>query len=102
MIEKLKKIESKLASKFIFDYDMSKSTWFRAGGKAKAFIVVENKHDLDVILQSKGNIPIYVLGAGSNLLVRDNGFEGIIIKLGREFNKLEIMVKSSLKWEKNQ
>ena len=90
MIEKLKKIEPKLKSKFYFDYDMSKSTWFRTGGKAKAFALVDNYKELDIILNTIEDFPLYVLGAGSNLLVRDNGFNGIIIKLGREFKDIKI------------
>ena len=42
MIEKIKKLESKLKSKFYYNYEMKRLTWFRAGGKAKILAIVEN------------------------------------------------------------
>ncbi len=90
MIEKIKKLESKLKSKFYYNYEMKRLTWFRAGGKAKILAIVENSQELDIILKSKGDLKYYIIGAGSNLLVRDNGFNGILIKLGKGFNKIKI------------
>lgn len=89
MKEKFNLIQDKLKSKFFFDYDMSKKVWFNAGGKASIFCLVDNEKDLEIILNT---IPDYVnyevMGAGSNLLIRDEGFKGLIIKLGKNFNKL--------------
>jgi len=90
MKEKLIKLSSSLESNFFYDYDMSKATWFKAGGKAKALIVVKNEKELEIIMQSINQFPYYILGSGSNLLVRDIGYDGIIIKLGKSFNKIEI------------
>ena len=52
MKEKLIKLSSSLESNFFYDYDMSKATWFKAGGKAKALIVVKNEKELEIIMQS--------------------------------------------------
>ena len=90
MIEKIKKLEKTLNSKFYYDYETKNLTWFRTGGKAKVFIVVENFKDLENIIKSIGNTKYYIVGAGSNLLVRDNGFNGILIKLGKKFNEIKL------------
>ena len=83
-------IASKFDSKIYFDYDVGKLTWFRTGGKAKRFIIVENKKELEIILNEINDQNYYILGSGSNLLIRDNGFNGTILKLGKEFNDLKI------------
>ena len=83
-------IIKKLRSKIYFNYNVGKLTWFRTGGKAKVFIIVENSHELEIILNELDNKNFYILGAGSNLLIRDKGFNGIIIKLGKGFNNLRI------------
>ncbi len=84
-------ILKKLKSKFYFDYNIGKLTWFRTGGSAKIYILVENSDELEIILNEIHDHKFYVLGSGSNLLIRDNGFDGIIIKLGKGFNTLNII-----------
>ena len=86
----ISEIQSKLESKIILDYDMGKSTWFRVGGKALGYIIADNINDLKIILSYKDKINYFIIGVGSNLLVRDDGFDGIIIKLGKKFNRIEI------------
>ena len=83
-------IQSKIRSKILLDYDMSKSTWFRAGGKAQGFVIINNIKDLKTIINYSDKIKYYITGAGSNLLVRDEGFDGIIIKLGKNYNKIKL------------
>ena len=90
MIEKIKNIESKLKSKFYYNYEMEKITWFRAGGKTKVFVVVEDPYELDIIMHAIDDLQYYVIGAGSNLLVRDKGFDGVLIKLGKGFNEIKL------------
>ena len=83
-------IQSKIKSKILFDYDMGKSTWFRAGGKAKGYVTVNNLKDLKTIVRYEDKIKYSIIGVGSNLLVRDSGYNGLIIKLGKNFNKIKI------------
>ncbi len=83
-------IQSKIKSKILFDYDMGKSTWFRVGGKAKGYVTVNNLKDLKTIVRYEDKIKYSVIGVGSNLLVRDSGYNGLIIKLGKNFNKIKI------------
>ena len=70
-------------SKVYLDEPMSKHTTFRIGGPADIFIKVETQEELLFTLESakKGNIPITILGNGSNILVKDKGIRGIVIKL---------------------
>ena len=90
MIDLINEIQSKIQSKILLDYDMGKSTWFRVGGKAKAYVIVNNIYDLKTIINYGNEIRYCVIGVGSNLLVRDQGYNGIIIKLGRNFNKIKL------------
>ena len=83
-------IQSKIKSKILFDYDMGKSTWFRTGGKAKGFVNVSNLKDLKTIVSYQDKIKYSIIGVGSNTLVRDSGYDGLIIKLGKNFNKIKV------------
>jgi UDP-N-acetylmuramate dehydrogenase len=66
-------------------------TWFRTGGPAQALFEPEDEADLSYFLQRLGAVhEILVLGAGSNLLVRDGGFAGVAIRLGQGFEKIAI------------
>ena len=77
MIEKLKKIEPKLKSKFYFDYDMSKSTWFRTGGKAKAFALVDNYKELDAIICVSAPMKIRI----ERVVERDKSTQNKVMKI---------------------
>ena len=90
MENKFLEIRNKLESKIYFDINIGKYTWFRTGGNAKVFAIVENSKELEIILNEINNDDFYILGSGSNLLVRDNGYQGAIIKLGRGFNSINI------------
>lgn len=69
---------------------MSKHTSFHIGGNADIFINVTNIETLKYVLElnKKYNIPIYIIGNGSNILVKDKGIRGIVLKVN--FQKLEI------------
>ena len=87
MIESIKKLdlESKMQnSKFYYEEPMSKHTSFRIGGPADLFIEVGTFDDLETLLKiddiHNAGIPITVVGNGTNLLVKDGGISGIVIK----------------------
>ena len=86
----INKIQSKIKSNIFSDYDMRKSTWFRAGGNAFGYVTVNSISDLKTIISYSDQIKYYIVGVGSNLMVRDGGFNGLIIKLGKNFNKIKI------------
>lgn len=73
----------------IIDEPMKKHTSFKIGGIADYFIYVRNVEELIFIIDrlNKNNINYYIVGNGTNLLVRDNGFRGAIIKL--MFNEIK-------------
>jgi UDP-N-acetylmuramate dehydrogenase len=71
--------------------ELAKSNWFQVGGPAEVLFKPEDKEDLaDFLKQKPKNVPVTVLGVGSNIIVRDGGIEGVVIKLGRGFAGCEI------------
>ena len=91
MSDKIIELSDKLKSKIYLDYNVGKHTWFRTGGNAKIFAIIENNFELEVILNELNNENFYIIGSGSNLLIRDAGYNGVIIKLGKEFNSVNII-----------
>jgi UDP-N-acetylmuramate dehydrogenase len=72
------------------DEPLKNHTYFKIGGPASIFAVPEDTEDLKTVLKliKKYEIDYYIIGNGTNLLVSDDGFKGIIIKIGEKFNKL--------------
>lgn len=69
---------------------MSEITWFRVGGPAQLLYTPADEADLAYFFANKPmELPVTVVGLGSNLLVRDGGIPGVVIRLGRGFNKIE-------------
>jgi UDP-N-acetylmuramate dehydrogenase len=59
-------------------------TWFRAGGPAEVLYIPPDADDLAAFLKElPEDVPVTVIGVGSNLLVRDGGVSGVVIRLGR-------------------
>ena len=94
MREIIDKIDYNFKTKFYYNYDTAKNVWFRTGGKAKVFCVVDNEKELSIILKNIGDIPYEIIGGGSNILVRDGGYEGVLIKLGKNFNQIKLKKNS--------
>ncbi|MFW2380817.1 MAG: UDP-N-acetylmuramate dehydrogenase [Acidimicrobiales bacterium] len=64
---------------------------YRVGGRASAIVDIDSVHDLEVVRNlTPERVPFLVVGAGSNLLVSDRGFEGVVIRLGAEFATVEV------------
>ena len=76
----------------IIDASMDKYTSFKAGGKAKALIIVEDKEQLKRLLKfvNEKKWEYILIGNGSNLLFSDEGYDGVVIKLGEGFKKIRI------------
>lgn len=73
------------------DGAIARYTWFRVGGPAEVLFRPADVTDLANFLASKPeDVPVTVLGAGSNLLVRDGGVEGVVIRLGRPFSTIRV------------
>ena len=74
------------------DYDLKKKNWFNIGGKTKVFYKAENLKELVSFLKKLDNKKkIFILGAGSNTLISDNLFDGVVIKLSKNFNNLSLL-----------
>jgi UDP-N-acetylmuramate dehydrogenase len=74
------------------NFALSKVTWFRVGGLADVLFKPENEADLAGFLQkTPSEIPVFILGVGSNLLVRDGGIRGVVIRLGRGFTDIKLL-----------
>lgn len=69
-------------NKILIDEPMKNHTTFKIGGKADFLIKAEEKEDIALVYKYaiKNNIPVYIIGRASNLLVKDNGIRGIVIK----------------------
>ena len=97
LFDSLKKFSEQTSGKLIFDYDLKKTNWFNIGGNAKAFFKPENLRDLINFLKNFGNKEkIFILGAGSNILIKDQGFDGIVIKLGKNFSNISILPNKTI------
>jgi len=73
------------------NFDLSKSNWLGIGGKARFFFKPKDLKDLQIFLRNNNqHLPIIVIGSGSNLLVRDKGFDGVVIKFGKDFDYIKI------------
>ena len=80
-----------LRGRLLANQKLGDFTWFRVGGPAQAFFMPEDEDDLAYVLRNMpAEIPVTVIGAGSNLIVRDGGVPGLVIRLGRGFNEAKI------------
>lgn len=89
----LNKIQSILSENCIYrDEPMKKHTTFRVGGNADLFVTPKTKEEVKsvVALCKQEGVPYYILGNGSNLLVGDKGYRGVIIQIYKEMNKIEV------------
>ena len=76
--------------KILLDAPLAPYTWLRVGGPADVLFLPEDEDDLAGFLaQLDPDLPVTPIGVGSNLLVRDGGIEGVVIRLGRGFSKVE-------------
>ena len=97
LISEIKEIKKNISSKILFDEKLSKYSWFNIGGPAKIIFKPKNLNELSIFLRNlKGSNKIKVLGAGSNTLIRDGGFDGIIIKFGKSFSHLSLLNQNML------
>ncbi len=82
LIERLPPVRGRLSEGAALD----RITWFRVGGPAEVMFRPADRDDLAAFLAAKpADVPVTVIGVGSNLLVRDGGVPGVVIRLGREF-----------------
>ena len=74
------------------DYDLKKKNWFNIGGKTKIYYKAENLKELIKFLTKIQNKEkIFILGGGSNILITDKKFDGVVIKLANNFNNISLL-----------
>ena len=96
-LDDLEKIEFSDNSRLNFDHDLSRLNWFNIGGKTKIFLYANSLKDLSIFLNKFNNRgKIFVLGAGSNVLFKDEKYDGVVIILGKNFSNITILNENIL------
>ena len=80
----------KISGVYKKNFSLSKLTWFQTGGKAEILFLPKDITDLQFFLKNFKKKPINIIGGGSNLLIRDGGLKGVVIKLGKGFDFIQI------------
>ena len=87
LIDRLPKVRGELVA----DAPLAPLTWFRAGGNAEVLFRPADADDLaDFLAGTPEDVPVTVIGVGSNLLVREGGVPGVVIRLGRGFMNISV------------
>jgi UDP-N-acetylmuramate dehydrogenase len=87
----LKAAMPELRGRLLANQSLAELTWFRVGGPAQILFMPEDESDLAYVLAHLAReIPVTVIGLGSNLIVRDGGVAGVVIRLGRGFGEVTV------------
>ena len=87
LIERLPQVRGRLEA----DAPLARFTWFKVGGPADALFQPEDADDLVAFLAGKpADVPVTVIGTASNVIIRDGGIEGVVVRLGRGFAGIEV------------
>ena len=91
IVPDLKASAPKLRGRLLANQSLAELTWFRVGGPAQALLMPEDEGDLAYVLgHLPADLPVTVVGLGSNLIVRDGGIPGVVVRLGRGFNDITL------------
>jgi UDP-N-acetylmuramate dehydrogenase len=91
-IDKLENFSKQIKGKLVFNYDLKKTNWFNIGGKTKAYFKPDSLNELISFLKNFGKTEkFFILGAGSNILINDKIFDGVVIKLGKNFSNISLL-----------
>jgi UDP-N-acetylmuramate dehydrogenase len=87
-----------LRGRLLPNQSLAELTWFRVGGPAQVLFMPEDEGDLAYFLEHlSADIPVTVIGLGSNLIVRDGGVPGVVIRLGRGFSEVKVEADSRIR-----
>ena len=96
-IDKLENFSKQVKGKLVFNYDLKKTNWFNIGGKTKVYFKPESLNELISFLKEFGKTEkLFILGAGSNILVNDGIFNGVVIKLGKNFSNISLLPNKTI------
>jgi UDP-N-acetylmuramate dehydrogenase len=94
MIINLEKLSLEFNNNLKLDYDLKKRNWFNIGGKTKVFYKANDLKELIKFLKKiEDKEKIFILGGGSNTLITDKMYDGIVIKLSNNFNNLSLLAE---------
>ena len=97
LISQIEAIKNKISGQIQFNENLSKYSWFNLGGPAKVVFRPKSLNELSMFLKNiKGFKKIKVLGVGSNTLIRDGGFDGVVIKLGKSFSHMSVLNENTI------
>jgi len=87
-----------LRGRLLANQSLAELTWFRVGGPAQVLFMPEDEDDLAYLLAHlPAEVPVIVIGLGSNLIVRDGGIPGVVIRLGRGFGEVKVEADSRVR-----
>ena len=88
LVPLVKRTMPELRGRVLANQSLAELTWFRVGGPAQLLFMPDDEPDLSYFLAHlPANVPVTVIGLGSNLIVRDGGVPGAVIRFGRGFNE---------------
>ena len=88
----LEELSSEFNDNVKFDYDLKKKNWFNIGGKTKIYYKANNLKDLIKFLRKiEEKEKIFILSGGSNTLITDKTYNGVVIKLSSNFNNISLL-----------
>ena len=97
IVDDIKKFALNIKSDIFFDFNIKKLNWFNIGGKTKIFFKPKSLKELiDFLKLYSHRSKIFILGAGSNVLFKDETYDGVIIKLGPNFSNISILNKNMI------
>lgn len=87
----LQSLLPQVRGRYLFDVPLSPTTWFQVGGPAQVTFKPADLEDLCFFLKNKPkDLPLHIMGVGSNLLVRDGGVKGVVVRLGQGFTNIHV------------
>jgi UDP-N-acetylmuramate dehydrogenase len=91
IVPDLKACMPELRGRLMANLPLDTQSWFRVGGPAQVLFMPADENDLAYFLRNlPGDIPVMVIGASSNLIIRDGGIAGAVIRLGRPFSEIAV------------
>ncbi len=87
LIDRLPRVQGRLEA----DAPLARYTWFKTGGPAEVLFHPQDADDLATFLKAKpSDVPLTVIGVASNIIVRDGGVDGVVIRIGRGFAHIDL------------
>ena len=91
IVPDLKARMPELRGRLLANQPLDTQSWFRVGGPAQALFMPADENDLaDFLRNLPADIPVTVIGASSNLIIRDGGIPGVVIRLGKAFGEITV------------